>query len=138
MSPTRHQAEQILTVHRTFFQDPDIWPMHDNADPLNEWSLQAVEETPSGPASADIYGKLFYHIRAMLQAFLLRLSGLQTSFRLLQVNARDLSDHLENASFNRIEVRNLHGQVRKSLLTCSYRSRILRIADILGCPIRLA
>lgn len=79
--------------------------MHDNANPLHGWSSKEVEDSSSGPASADIYGKLFYYVRAVLRAFLLRLLGLQVSFRLFQVDASDLPDHLKDASFNRIEVR---------------------------------
>jgi hypothetical protein len=79
--------------------------MRDNADPLNGWSTNEVEDTSSGPATADIYGKLFYHVRAVLRAFLLRLSGLQVSFRLFQVDASDLPDYLKAGSFSRIEVR---------------------------------
>lgn len=79
--------------------------MKDNADPLYGWSSKEVEDSSSGPASADIYGKLFYHIRAVLRAFLLRLSGLPVSFRLFQVDASDLPNHLEDGSCSRIEVR---------------------------------
>jgi hypothetical protein len=79
--------------------------MHDNADPLNGWSLKEVEATSSGPAGADVYGKLFYHVRTVLRAFLLRLSGLQVSFRLLQMDASKLRDDLNGDSFSRIEVR---------------------------------
>ncbi|KFY28454.1 hypothetical protein V493_02929 [Pseudogymnoascus sp. VKM F-4281 (FW-2241)] len=91
----------------TLFQTADTWPLHDNADPLNGWSLKEVEDSSSGPASADIYGKLFYYIHQELRTFLLRLSGLEVSFRLFQVNAADLPDHLENDSFSRIEVSNI-------------------------------
>lgn len=91
--------------HSTFFQTIDAWPIHDNADPLNGWSAKEVENTSSGPATADIYGKLFYHLRAVLRAFLLRLPGLQVSFRLFQVEACDLLDYLGTESFSRIEVR---------------------------------
>lgn len=79
--------------------------MLDSADPLNGWSLKEVEQCSSGPATADIYGKLFYHVRAVLRAFLVRLSGLQVSFRLFQMDAADLTDYLESGSFSRIEVR---------------------------------
>lgn len=79
--------------------------MHDNADPLNGWSSKEVEDSSSGPATADIYGKLFYHLRAVLRTFLLRLSDLQVSFRLFQVDASDLPNHLQSSSFSRIEVR---------------------------------
>jgi hypothetical protein len=89
----------------TFFQTTDTWPIRDNADPLNGWSTKEVEDTSSGPAAADIYGKLFYLLRAVLRAFLLRLSGLRVSFRLFQVDASDLPNYLETESFSRIEVR---------------------------------
>lgn len=91
--------------YRTFFQTTDTWPLHDNADPLNGWSLKEVEDTSSGPAGADIYGKLFYHVRTVLRACLLRLSDLQVSFRLLQVDASTLRDDLDGEYFSRIEVR---------------------------------
>ncbi|KFY89500.1 hypothetical protein V500_05642 [Pseudogymnoascus sp. VKM F-4518 (FW-2643)] len=91
----------------TFFQTADTWPLLDNADPLNGWSLKDVESSSSGPASADVYGKLFYYIRAEIRAFLLRLSGLEITFRLFQVNAADLPDRLERSSFSRIEVRSI-------------------------------
>lgn len=80
--------------------------MHDNADPLNGWSLKEVEDCSSGPATADIYGKLFYHIRAVLRAFVIRVSSLQVSFRLSQVDASDLPNYLDGGSFSRIEVSN--------------------------------
>jgi hypothetical protein len=78
--------------------------MHDYADPLNRWPSKGVEECLTGPATAVIYGKLFYHIRAVLRAFLLRLSGVQVSFHLFQMDASRLPDYLERGSFSRIEV----------------------------------
>ncbi|KAI9679628.1 MAG: hypothetical protein M1829_001590 [Trizodia sp. TS-e1964] len=91
----------------TLFQTANSWPMHDDANPLNGWPSKEVEDTSSGAAKADIYGKLFYHVRAVLRAFLLRLSGLQVSFRLLQSDASELYQHVESDSFNRIEVSNI-------------------------------
>ncbi|KFY76437.1 hypothetical protein V499_03938 [Pseudogymnoascus sp. VKM F-103] len=91
----------------TFFQTADTWPIRDNADPLNGWSLKEVEDNSSGAASNDIYGKLFYYLRTKLRAFVLRLSDLQVSFRLFQLNASDLPNHLESSSFSRIEVANI-------------------------------
>ncbi|KAL6789236.1 hypothetical protein J3E68DRAFT_444094 [Trichoderma sp. SZMC 28012] len=92
----------------TIFRAADVWPMADDADPLQGWSLKDVEDTSSGPATADIYGKLFYHIRAELRAFLDRLSDMQVSFRLLCVDFKDqLGYFLERDSFSRIEVSNM-------------------------------
>ena len=90
---------------RTFFQNADIWPMYDGADPLDGWSAKDVKDTSSGPAAADIYGKLFYHIRAMLRGFILRLSVSPVSFRLFQMDASQLPHDLQSDYFTRIEVR---------------------------------
>ncbi|KAI8274115.1 hypothetical protein K4K60_010030 [Colletotrichum sp. SAR11_57] len=83
------------------------WPMYDNADPLNRWSAKDVQETQTGPATADIYGKLFISLRAVLRAFLRRLSSSQTSFRLFHMDASALPGFLENSTFSRIEVSNI-------------------------------
>ena len=112
MSNRRHFADRRiadLIDYRTFFQTKDTWPIKDNADPLDGWSLKEVENSSSGPAVADMYGKLFCYIRAVLRAFLVRLSNLQISFRLFQVEASQLPDYLERGHFSRIEVRRIRG-----------------------------
>lgn len=81
--------------------------MYDNADPLNGWSSKDVEDCSSGPATADVYGKLFYHLRSVIGAFLVRLSGVPVAFRHFQMEVSDecdLSKHLDGGSFSRIEV----------------------------------
>ncbi|KFY35595.1 hypothetical protein V494_05774 [Pseudogymnoascus sp. VKM F-4513 (FW-928)] len=91
----------------TFFQTADTWPIRDNGDPLNGWSLKEVEDTSSGPARNDIYGKLFYYVRIELRSFILRLSNSQISFCLFQEDASELPNHLKTGSFSRIEVSNI-------------------------------
>ena len=57
--------------------------MQDNADPLNGWSLKEVEDTSIGPAAADIYGKLFYHVSystARIFSSSLGLAGVLSAF----------------------------------------------------------
>lgn len=78
--------------------------MKDSADPLGGWSSEEVADMSSGPATADIYGKLFYYIRRLLRSFLDRLSSLDVSFKLFQVGASSLPDHFELDAFSRIEV----------------------------------
>lgn len=96
----------------------DVWPLHDNADPLNGWPLKDVDATPSGPATADIYGKLFYYVCDILRSFLQRLSGIRSNFRLLQADALELPDFFDSdESFNRIEVCKL---LRPELATTRY------------------
>ncbi|GIJ91024.1 hypothetical protein Asppvi_009989 [Aspergillus pseudoviridinutans] len=101
---SRHEFRE---PNPTFFQSANTWPMNDNADPLHGWSLDEVSATSTGPATADIYGKLFFYIRAMLRSFLGRLPSLKLSFELFQLDADRLPDHLENNSFSRIEVSNI-------------------------------
>lgn len=91
-------------THRTLYQKANTWPIYDSADPLNGWSPKDVEDTSSGPATADIYGKLFYHLRALLRTFILNLSKLAVSFRLFHLAFSDLQSHLERNYFSRIEV----------------------------------
>ena len=81
--------------------------MSDCSDPLEGWRLEEVEATSSGPASADIYGKLYYFVRGMLVSFLRRLSDTKASFRLFQVDVTELPRYLEEtpfSTFSRIEV----------------------------------
>lgn len=78
--------------------------MRDNADPLDGWSAEDVEMTSYGPAKADIYGKLLVHLRSVQRAFLGRIANLKVSFCLLQMDARLLPNHLEDGTFDRIEV----------------------------------
>lgn len=82
--------------------------MHDNADPLNGWSAKEVETTPTGLATSDIYGKLFYYVRSVLKAFLERISNLSMTFQLFQLDASDLPAYLKDESFDRIEVSLCH------------------------------
>jgi hypothetical protein len=93
-----------LTIHSTFFQSVETWPMRDNADPHHGWSVEEVAQMSSGPATADLYGKLFFYLRATLRQFVARLSVSQVSFRLYCVDVLELPGYLDNESYNRIEV----------------------------------
>ncbi|KAF4339369.1 hypothetical protein FBEOM_6783 [Fusarium beomiforme] len=90
----------------TFFHCTGNWPMPDGACPLDGWSLNEVEMASNGMATSDIFGKLFSYFCSVLKSFLTRISNLEFTFRLFQQDAVDLPKHLENASFDRIEVSN--------------------------------
>ncbi|KAK2757688.1 hypothetical protein FQN54_004657 [Arachnomyces sp. PD_36] len=105
--PFGHPRDEFRKPNPTFFQNIDTWPMKDDANPLEGWPMAEVEDTASGPASADIYGKLFYYVREMLRSFLDRLRSLKISFRLFQVDVSSLPDHVEKDSLSRIEVSNI-------------------------------
>ncbi|CEI66052.1 unnamed protein product [Fusarium venenatum] len=81
-------------IRRTFFHNTDSWPMHDSSDPLNGWSIKEVEATSTGPATSDIYGKLFRHLRFVLDGFLGRMESSSVAFELVQLDAADLPRHL--------------------------------------------
>ncbi|KAM5372136.1 hypothetical protein ACJZ2D_007669 [Fusarium nematophilum] len=66
----------------------------DCANPISGWPSNEVAETSSGPATADIYGKLFYHLRESLGSFLSQLSRLNIKVELLNVDALSLRGHL--------------------------------------------
>lgn len=103
-----HSAGVVLTQDRTFYQTTNVWPMKDNADPLSGWPSEDVAAASSGAATADVYGKLFFYIRRLLHSFLDRLSGLDVSFELFQVDVTTLPDLLEENAFSRIEVSRRH------------------------------
>ncbi|RAK96064.1 DUF4470 domain-containing protein [Aspergillus ibericus CBS 121593] len=105
--PFGHPRHEFQVPNPTFFQTHNSWPMKDDADPRSGWSPKEVSDMSSGPATADLYGKLFLHIRGMLQTFLGRLSHLNCSLTLFQLDASRLPGHLISNSFSRIEVSNI-------------------------------
>ena len=67
--------------------------------------MNGIKSASSRPATADVYRKLFYHVGTLTKSFLCRLSGISTTFQLLQVNALELAEHLEEGRYySRIEV----------------------------------
>lgn len=92
----------MLTSKRTFFQGR-LWPMKDNADPLDGWTR--AEYMKCAPAAKDdIYGALFFYLRDVLREFCTRVRSFRVSFQLLAVDATVLPAHLESLRFDRIEV----------------------------------
>ncbi|KAF5723855.1 hypothetical protein FMUND_1463 [Fusarium mundagurra] len=100
------QRSEYCEPNPTFFQFGNTWPMQDSADPVEGWSLGEVEKTRIGLAASDVYGKLFYYIRSMIEMFLDRVCKSTVGFQLLQVDAVELGDELEGP-FDRIEVSNI-------------------------------
>jgi hypothetical protein len=68
--------------------------MKDSADPLNGWDIAEIAVMLSGPATSDIYGKLFYYLRGLFRGFCNRLSPLNVSFQAFHLDAQDLPDQL--------------------------------------------
>ena len=99
---------KIILDPRTVFWDINAWPLFDSADPLEGWNMAEVYQQHCGPASSDLYGKLYFYLKRHLRVFLKRISSFPVDFQLLQIDARDLSAHMHmlgNDLFSRIEVR---------------------------------
>lgn len=78
--------------------------MADDADPLDGWPLEEVLRTSSGPATADTYGKLYFHLRGVLGRFIKRISEANIVFEMHHADASSLPHRLENNQFSRIDV----------------------------------
>lgn len=81
--------------------------MMDSASPLEGWNSSEILATDAGPATGDLYGKLFHHISDHLGKFHNRLVHHASDFSFLNVDAKSLQDQtlLKGRTFARIEVR---------------------------------
>ncbi|KAI3324399.1 hypothetical protein HD806DRAFT_522187 [Xylariaceae sp. AK1471] len=104
--PFGHPRTGFNTPNPTFFQGPGFWPFDDKADPLSGWRIDEVNQTPSH-AAEDLYGRLFIYLREVFDKFLRRLVTGNLHFELHNVDARELSKHLDAKKYARIEVSNI-------------------------------
>jgi hypothetical protein len=81
--------------------------MNDKSDPLDGWPIGDVNKTSSG-ATLDIYGKLFCYLRDEFSKFLNRLTSVKIEFQLYCLDVKKLAPHLDQKTYNRIEVRPFH------------------------------
>lgn len=80
--------------------------MIDSASPLEGWSASDVLGTDSGPATGDLFGKLFYLVSSQLANFNQRLAKYGADLTFSNVNAKSLHEQstFGNRRFDRIEV----------------------------------
>ncbi|KAL7918083.1 hypothetical protein ACQKWADRAFT_324100 [Trichoderma austrokoningii] len=89
------------------FESNQSWQLQDSLDPLDGWDIfDILNETPRAAAS-DVYGKLYFYLQHILKEFIEKSISLNISFQLLNVDAEELSEHLEREKFSRIEVSNI-------------------------------
>ena len=106
-------SSPLTSNNSTIFQGDD-WPMKDSADPLDGWSLPTILKQNAGPASNDVYGKLYRHLSDLLRSFLHSLAARPSAFHFLHTDANDLADHLRDESgFDRIEVKHYKPAARQ-------------------------
>jgi hypothetical protein len=89
----------------TFFHKDRVWPMRDNASPFEGWDYyEYIRFAPK--ATNNVMGSLFFFLRDALLRFYKRIKDIDIHFRLFNVDARELPDHLstEESQFDRIEV----------------------------------
>ncbi|KAL5342064.1 hypothetical protein BJX70DRAFT_386470 [Aspergillus crustosus] len=99
--------EDGLLLPFGFPRNANTWPMRDSADPLDGWPSEEIAATSTGPATSDIYGKLFFYLRGILRPFLNQVHGSHISFRFFHLDVEALSCELRAESFSRIEVSNI-------------------------------
>ncbi|KAI6080278.1 hypothetical protein F4821DRAFT_273945 [Hypoxylon rubiginosum] len=96
----------FTTPNPTMFQSSQ-WPMMDNADPVSGWSLKLLLEFDAGPASNDVYGKLYHYLNSLFTGFHCPLRSGRIAFDIFHVDARLLPGSLANNHFDRIDVGNI-------------------------------
>ena len=101
--------------------------MNDKADPLDGWPIREVARVRT-MAKEDLYGKLYIYLRRVFQQFLDRLGMIEIDFELLNMNAVQLPETLQENKYARIEVRGLKhaGKVPNG----AYRHRTLLMPGI--------
>lgn len=92
------------TSSRTLFESNQSWPLKDSSDPLEGWNIFDILNKTPRAASSDVYGKLYFYLQYAFKAFIEKSITLNASFQLFNVNAEELSKHLESETFSRIEV----------------------------------
>ena len=79
--------------------------MKDDASPFEDWDYnEYIRFAPK--ATNDVTGSIFFFLRDTLLRFSQRIKDLNIHFRLLNIDARALPDHLsmQESQFDRIEV----------------------------------
>ncbi|CAK4027567.1 Hypothetical predicted protein [Lecanosticta acicola] len=104
--PLGNSREKFTVPNPTFFQGAD-WPMKDSSDPMEGWHYPDVVKVDCGPATNDLYGKLYYHVKHVLTSFRSRLAAPGCKFHMLNMNAAELPQHLAGKDFARIETSNI-------------------------------
>ncbi|KAJ4319355.1 hypothetical protein N0V94_003945 [Neodidymelliopsis sp. IMI 364377] len=93
------------TPDPTFFQTAD-WAMMDNASPRDGWS-HADYNKHRLAAKSDAFGAVFSLLRDLLLKFCGRVQKVNISFELLCINAIDITSHVKDRRFDRIEISNI-------------------------------
>lgn len=95
----RSQADLIST----FFDKNKVWPMLDDACPLQGWDYnEYMQFAPK--ARNDVMGSFFFFLRHTFLRFCRRIRNVNVQFQLFNVDARELHCHVSKYRFDCIEV----------------------------------
>ncbi|UKZ69119.1 uncharacterized protein TrAtP1_010132 [Trichoderma atroviride] len=94
---------QFVIPNPTLFESNQSWPLKDSSDPLEGWNIFDILNKTPRAAPSDVYGKLYFYLQHAFKAFIEKSISLSASFQLFNVDAEDLSKHLERGTFSRIE-----------------------------------
>jgi hypothetical protein len=133
MLQSSHVRSQVDSVS-TFFHEDRIWPMQDDACPLQGWDYNEYMKFASKAAN-DVMGSFFFFLRDTLLSFCNRIRGIDMHIRLFNVDARVLPGYLstEESRFDCVEVSISLVSTSKCILTAvtKHRSQIFAIVDTL-------
>ncbi|EGP86268.1 uncharacterized protein MYCGRDRAFT_86714 [Zymoseptoria tritici IPO323] len=104
--PFGHSREEFEIVNPTLFVG-SRWLLHDEDDPLNGWDWGEIMRTDSGPATNDLYGKLYFLLSEKLARFVRRIRSGPFHFHFHSRDAAILPKVFTNIRFARIETSNI-------------------------------
>ncbi|KAI0967379.1 hypothetical protein F4678DRAFT_483231 [Xylaria arbuscula] len=81
-------------------------PMSSFSDPLESWSVEDVAKNELAPKN-DIYGKLFYYVRDMVEKFIVRLKSADIDMEVHHCDANTLRTELAGQQFDSIHTSSL-------------------------------
>ncbi|KAJ5501693.1 hypothetical protein N7453_006510 [Penicillium expansum] len=104
--PFGHDRTGFDHPNPTFYLPPFVWPMDDKAEPLDGWPIREVVRVRT-MAKEDLYGKLYIYLQRVFQKFLDHLARIEINFELLNMDAIQLPETLQENKYTRIEVSNI-------------------------------
>ncbi|RSL95950.1 hypothetical protein CEP52_011776 [Fusarium oligoseptatum] len=72
-------------------------------EPVTEWPISAILGQDSGPATNDVYGKMFYFVRSLCLKFQYRLRSLQVEFSVMEKEVLALPGIFNNQGHRRFD-----------------------------------
>ncbi|KAF2867048.1 hypothetical protein BDV95DRAFT_622662 [Massariosphaeria phaeospora] len=95
-----------FTIPNPTLLQSNEWPMKDSASPRDGWLINDYMKFAL-PAKADAFGAIFFYVRGLLLKFCGQLLSSNVSFRIFNMDARDLGGFVDGMKFDRVEISNI-------------------------------